>query len=264
MSAGYHIGFGADAIAGVEIALLSGDPDRARRIATEHLELERPLSTRRGLHSFIARTPGGLRVVSATSGMGAPSTSIVVNELAQAGIRHIVRVGTSGSIQPHVRAGSVVISRAALCRQGAADDVAPRGFPAAASPFWTLALVEAAQRQGADWHVGITASVDTFFEGQERTDTSFNKTLRRSLRGTIEAYRALRVLNVEMEAGTLFKQAAVYGLGVGCVCAIIAERTRAESVDPEVVARTEALAISTAIEAIDTIEPRWLAPHCRW
>ena len=260
----YHVGISPDDVAGIDVAVMSGDPERSARIAQDHLVLERQLSTVRGLNSYVARTPGGRRIVSATSGMGAPSTSIVVNELAQLGIRHIIRIGTCGSIQPHVLSGSLVISRAALCRQGAADDIAPTAYPAAASPFWTVALADAARSRGADWHVGLTASVDTFFEGQERTATSFNKALLRSQRGMIDEYQALRILNFEMEAGTLFKMASVYGLGAACICAVIAERVEAEDVSHEAKARAEVEAIGVAVQAIDAIDPAFLDQHHRW
>ncbi|MDQ3543565.1 MAG: uridine phosphorylase, partial [Actinomycetota bacterium] len=93
----YHIGFGAsDLPEGTTIALVSGDPGRSELIATEHLESMQVLSRNRGLDGFAARLPGGAPVVCATSGMGAPSMSIVVNELVQAGIHTIIRIGTSG------------------------------------------------------------------------------------------------------------------------------------------------------------------------
>jgi uridine phosphorylase len=260
----YHIGFGSADIAGIDIALLSGDPDRARRIAEEYLTLEKPLSTVRGLNSYVGKTPNGKRIVSATSGMGAPSLSIVVNELAQVGIRHIIRIGTCGSIQPHVLAGSIVISRGALTRQGAADDIAPAEYPAAANPFWTMALVDAARKLGADWHVGITASVDTFFEGQERADTSYNKSLMRSHIGMIDEYQALRVMNFEMEAGTLFKMANVYGLSAACICGVIAARVQSENISAEAKKKAEADAIKIAIAAVDGIDPAQLGEQYRW
>jgi uridine phosphorylase len=264
MSIFYHIGFGAEDVAGIDIALLSGDPERATRIANEYLSLEKPLSTVRSLNSYIGVTPGGRRIVSATSGMGAPSLSIVLNELAQSGIRHIIRIGTCGSIQPHVRSGSVVITRAALCRQGAADDIAPTVYPAAASPFWTTALAAAARKRGANWHVGLTASVDTFYEGQERWQSSYNPHLLRSHQGMIEEYQHLRILNFEMESGTLFKMANVYGLGAGCICAVIADRVEAESVSHEAKVTAEADAIHIAISAVDDIDPAWLGEDFRW
>jgi uridine phosphorylase len=197
-------------------------------VAEQYLADSRVLARNRGLDSFLARLPGGAPVVCATSGMGAPSLSIVVNELVQLGITTVVRIGTSGSIQDHVRIGSVVISSGSLCLQGAADDIAPAAYPAVADPFLTVTLAGAASRLGVDHHVGITASTDTFFEGQERSASSANPRLLRRLRGSIDEYRDLRVLNFEMEAGTLFKMGAVYGFAAACVCGIIAQRTEDE------------------------------------
>ena len=78
-------------------------------------------------------------------------------------------------------------------------------------------LAEAATAIDVPHHVGVMASVDTFFEGQERSESSANPRLLRRLRGMIEEYQALRILNFEMEAGTLFKMGAVYGFAAGCV-----------------------------------------------
>jgi uridine phosphorylase len=253
----YHIGFGRDDL-GEEpptLALLSGDPDRARSIAERHLRASRQLSENRGLNSFLGKLPNGRPVLSATSGMGAPSLSIVVNELVQVGIRTIIRVGTCGSIQPHVKPGSVVITSAALCRQGAANDIAPVEYPAAADPFLTVTLAQAARRLGVEHHVGITASVDTFYEGQERAESA-NPHLLRALRGITEEYRRLNVLNYEMESGTLFKMGSVYGFAAACVCGVIAQRTEGEQVALEAKATAVENAIRVAVEAANQVAGR--------
>jgi uridine phosphorylase len=249
----YHIGFGREDLPeATSIALLSGDPGRSELIATEHLSDGRPLARNRGLDSFLASLPGGRPVVCATSGMGAPSMSIVVNELVQVGIGTIIRVGTAGSIQDHVRTGSVVIGSGALTNQGAADDIAPPRFPAVADPFLTVALAAAAHALGVDHHVGVMASTDTFFEGQERSASSANPRLLRRLHGMIDEYHDLGILNFEMEAGTLFKMGVVYGFAAGCVCAIIAQRAEAE--EPRLDEKDAAIdrAIRVAISAADT------------
>jgi uridine phosphorylase len=191
------------------------------------------LSDHRGLNSYVGQLPNGRPVLAATSGMGAPSLSIVVNELAQVGITTIIRIGTTGSIQSYIKTGSVVITQAALCRQGAANDIAPVEYPAAADPFLTVALAQAAQALGVDYHVGITASVDTFYEGQERSATSANPHLLRSLHGMTDEYCRLRILNFEMECGTLFKMGGVYGFAAGAVCGVIVQRAQAEGVVQE-------------------------------
>lgn len=248
----YHIGFGSDDL-GIEPptgVLLSGDPERSEYIATAKLSNARVLSTNRGLTSYLADLPNGRPVLCSTSGMGGPSTSIVLNELAQIGLKTVIRIGTTGSIQPHVPAGAIVVSSSALSRHGAALDIAPPEFPAVADPFLTVDLVNAAKALGFDVHVGMTASVDTFFEGQERTATSANPNLQRWLRGITDEYRSLGILNYEMEAATIFKMASVYGLRAGCVCAVIAQRTEGENVVFAAKEGAVDAAIDTAVAAI--------------
>lgn len=249
----HHIGFGSGDLGSnpPTAVLLSGDPDRSEYIATEKLTNARVLSRNRGLTSFVADLPNGRPILCSTSGMGGPSTSIVVNELAQLPVKTIIRIGTTGSIQPHVPAGSIVISSAALSRQGAAIDVAPVEYPAVADPFLTVELAKAAERLGFESYVGITASVDTFFEGQERTSISANPTLQRWLQGITAEYRALGILNYEMESATLFKLASVYGLRAGCVSAVIAQRTEGENIVFAAKEGAVDAAIDTAIAAVE-------------
>jgi uridine phosphorylase len=250
----YHIGFGPSDLDGRNptLVLLSGDPNRSSHIANTHLTNVKVLSENRGLNSYVGDLPNGRAIVAATSGMGGPSTSIVLNELAQVGITTVIRVGTTGSIQARVKPGSVIISSAALRRHGAALDVTPVEFPAVADPFLTVHLAITASELTIDYHVGITASVDTFFEGQERTASSANPVLLRRLQGVTEEYRALGILNYEMEAATVFTLASVYGMRAACICAVIAQRTEGEQVVFE--AKDEAIqrAIAVAVAAANS------------
>ena len=68
----YHIGFGRADLgdAPPTVALLSGDPERARLIATQFLRGARALSENRGLNSYVGFLPNGAPALSATSGMG--------------------------------------------------------------------------------------------------------------------------------------------------------------------------------------------------
>ena len=258
----YHLGFGAaDLDPGTTIALLSGDPSRSEHIAADRLSGLRVLSRHRGLDAFAAKLPGGSPVVSATSGMGAPSMSIVVNELFQVGIRTVIRIGTSGSIQEHVRIGSVVIGSGALTNQGAALDIAPVEYPAVADPFLAVTLADAARRLGIDHHVGVMASTDTFYEGQERSSSSANPHLLRRLRGIIDEYHDLGVLSFEMEAGTLFKMGAVYGFAAGAVVAIIAQRNEAEAPDAGAIDAAVDNAIAVARCCCRRLVGPWLTPN---
>lgn len=244
----YHIGFSQDdlGVNAPKIVLLSGEPERSRYIAQTYLQNVKLLSQYRGLDSYLGNLPNGKPILVATSGMGAPSLSIVVNELVQVGIKQFIRIGTCGSIQPSVEVGSIVVSQAALCRQGAALDIAPVEYPAVADPFLTVALVEMARQLNIPCHLGITASVDTFYEGQERVESSANSSLQPWLNGITNTYRSLNILNYEMEAATLFKMAGVYGFAAACVCAVVAQRTVVE----DIVLSDKDLAVNRAIEVV--------------
>jgi uridine phosphorylase len=248
----YHIGFNQSdlGVPAPQTVLLSGEPERSHYIAHTYLQNVKLLSEYRGLNSYLGNLPNGKPILVATSGMGGSSLSIVVNELVQVGIKQFIRIGTSGSIQPTVPVGSIVVSQAALCRQGAALDIAPVEYPAVADPYLTVALVETARRLDIPCHLGITASVDTFYEGQERTESSANSHLQPWLTGITATYRQLNILNYEMETGTLFKMAGVYGFAAAGVCAVVAQRTESESViipDKDTAVRR---AIEVAVQSI--------------
>jgi len=250
----YHIGFsksdfGVDA---PETVLLSGEPERSQYIAHTYLQNVKLLSEYRGLNSYLGNLPNGKSILVATSGMGASSLSIVVNELVQVGIKQFIRIGTCGSIQPSVSVGSIVVSQAALCRQGAALDIAPIEYPAVADPYLTVALVETARQLGIQCHLGITASVDTFYEGQERTESSANSQLQPWLKGITATYRNLNILNYEMEAGTLLKMAGVYGFAAACICAVVAQRTEAETIVISDKDTTVQKAIEVAVKSLSS------------
>ena len=226
----YHLGFGCSDLPEASLpryALISGDPERTKLIA-EHSEvtLVKTLSKNRGLSSYLCLNADGSPFLSLTSGMGGPSLSIIINELCQLGcIDTVIRVGTCGAVQPHIQAGDIIISIAAVNHQGSARDIVGEGYPCVADPFLVVRLVETAKRLELPFHFGITASTDTFYEGQERIASSANKHLIRRNQGLIEELRHLNVLNLEMEAATLFAQANVYGFSAGCVTAVLAERS---------------------------------------
>ena len=100
------------------------------------------------------------------------------------------------------------------------------------------------------------ASTDTFYEGQERSASSANPHLLRRLRGMIDEYADLGVINFEMEAGTLFKMGTVYGFAAGAVVAIIAQRNDAEGPDVGAIDAAVGNAIAVAINAADAWSAR--------
>lgn len=219
MSTVYHLALGREDTEEARVALLPGDPDRVPKLASRLDPHCRPLARKREYNSYLAKVSGSPVLVTST-GIGGPSTSIAVEELAKLGVRTFVRVGTTGTIQDGLEVGDVVITSGAVRLDGASSHYAPIEYPAVADHEVVRALVDGALEVGARSRVGITASSATFYPGEERAD-SFGGYVLRAFRGSTEEWRRLHVLNYEMEAATLLTMCSALGLRAGCVTGVV-------------------------------------------
>lgn len=232
----YHIALSKDMIEGAEYVLLPGDPYRVESLAKAFDANATHLKSNREHTSYLANFHGQ-KVLVCSTGMGAPSTGIAVEELATIGLKYFLRIGTSGGIQSHINLGDIVISSAAVRLEGTSTHYAPLEYPAVSSFEFTGDLIQAAEKIKVPYHVGITASSDTFWPGQERHDNYSGYLLRR-FQGSMAEWRALNVLNFEMEAAALFVICDVFGLHSACLCGVIAKRDASEQVSLDTKAGT--------------------------
>jgi uridine phosphorylase len=105
------------------------------------------------------------------------------------------------------------------------------------------------------YHIGITASTDTFYQAQERAGPVWRH-VPQHLRGMTEEWRRLHVLNYEMESSTLLTLTSAFGLRGGCVTGVINTRATDETGEPitaEHLRLGEEHAIRVAIEAMERL-----------
>lgn len=257
----YHLALSEKTIAGAQYALLPGDPFRSALIAGAIAKChggmvpDRPLAHRREYCTYLMDICGA-KVLIASTGIGGPSTSIAVDELAQLGVHTFIRVGTTGAIQDSIEIGDVVITNGSVRLDGASRQYAPIEYPAVAHHEVLTALVDSANAVMPSlkhrFHVGITASTDTFYQGQERRE-SFLHYVPRAFQGLTEELRQLHVLNYEMESATLLTLCNAFGLRGGCVTGVIGNRTTAERITEHALRRGEEHAIQVAIKAMELL-----------
>ncbi len=232
--------------------MLPGDPARVSVIATTPpFRDAREVAFNREFRTWLGYLEDRPVLVTST-GIGGPSASIAVEELARLGVRVFLRVGTCGAIQPHMKAGDVVITTGAVRMDGASTHYAPLEYPAVADHVVTAALVEAAGRLGLPYHVGITCSSDTFYPGQEREDGFLGSVLRRFQGITVE-WRRLNVLNYEMEAATLLTMCSAMGLRAGCVTGVVDRHDAGGRIDRRALRKGEENAVRVAVEAMASL-----------
>ncbi|MCS6937422.1 MAG: uridine phosphorylase [Candidatus Bipolaricaulota bacterium] len=245
----YHLDLTEEQIQGARIALLPGDPARVEKIA-QRFSKSQPLAFHREFKTSLAYV-GETPVLVTSTGIGGPSTSIAIEELALLGVRTFIRVGTCGALQPTIKIGDVVITTGAVRREGASLDYAPLEYPAVAHYQIVHALQQAAQELQIPHHVGITCSTATFYPGQERTDSFSQYTLLR-LRGMTEEWQRLNVLNYEMEAATLLTICSALGMRGGCVSGVV-DRHGGTEIRPEDLRAGEQNAIQVSVRAVELL-----------
>jgi uridine phosphorylase len=245
----YHLNIDSEIIEGAAVALLPGDPGRVQALATTPpFERARELANKREYRTWIAyvgRTP----VLVTSTGIGGPSASIAIDELAQLGVRTFLRVGTTGAIQADIDIGTVIVTTGAVRLDGASTHYAPIEYPAVAHPDVVQAVMTAARDLGVPFRAGVSASCDTFYPGQERYD-SFSGYVPRRFQGITEEWRRLHVLNYEMESSTVLTLASAMGLRGGCVAGVVVNRARSENVTKADLEAGESNAVRVAVAAI--------------
>jgi len=227
----YHIGLSKKMVEGAEYVLLPGDPYRVESLAKSFDANAKHLASSREHISYLANFHGQ-KVLVCSTGLGAPSTGIAVEELATIGLRYFLRVGTCGGIQSYTNLGDIIISNAAVRLEGTSSHYAPMEYPAVASFEFTNDVINAAANAKVPYHVGITASSDTFWPGQERYDNYSGHLLRR-FHGSMKEWRALNVLNFEMEASALLVMCSAFGLHAACLCGVVVKRDNTEVISVE-------------------------------
>ncbi len=243
----HHLQLTSHDIENAVIALLPGDPFRVPIIA-EHLENANEVSHQREFRSYLGRLEQHPVLITSTW-CGGPSVSVCVEELAQIGVKIFIRVGSTGAIQSNIAVTDVIISNAAVRLDGASKSFAPIEYPAVSDLDVTFALRQGAIELDIPSHVGVTATTDTFYQGQERYD-SYSGFVPTHLRGQLQEWQSLKVLNYEMEAATLFTMCSTMGLKSGAVCGVAANRTLGELITTkEQFALCEQNAIRTAVRA---------------
>ena len=251
----YHLALKPDQVA--DTVIVVGDPGRVRRISEKFDHVEVQVSNR----EFLTHTGSinGRRITVLSTGIGVDNIDIVMNELdalrnvdlvercelEKQNPLDIIRLGTSGSLNPDLEVGSFVNSMYALGLDGVMH-------------FYDVDY-EADERElieeftsHVSWHLeGIRPYAvrsdkdmsglfqDGFFKGITATACGFYGPQGRKLRlnpafSEINermadfSFRGIPMANYEMESSALFGLGAALGHRCTTVCVIVANRLRNE------------------------------------
>ncbi len=189
-----------------ETILLPGDPLRAKWIAETFFENPVCFNKVREMYGYTG-TYQGKRVSVMGSGMGVPSISIYANELIKDyGVKNLIRVGSAGSYQKHVKIRDVVLAMATSSNSGL-NKIRFNGADYAPTASFSLfsKAIKAAETKNVPIKAGNVLSSDEFYNDN------------------LEDYKKwaeFGVLCVEMEAAGLYTIAAKHNVNALAILTI--------------------------------------------
>lgn len=177
-----------------ETVLLPGDPMRAKFIAENFLEDVVLYNTVRGMLGYTG-TFDGKRVSVQGTGMGIPSIGIYSHELiTHYGVKNLIRVGSAGAISNDLSLGDIVIASSASTDSNFMHQYNLPGIYAPTANYGLVnKLVESSRSVTDGVSVGNILASDIFYSDDP---------------DTMDKWRKMGVLAVEMESAGLFAQAA--------------------------------------------------------
>ena len=141
--------------------ILVGDPRRAE-LASTLLDEPRLVNSSRGLLIYTGKY-NGTEVTVATTGMGAPSAAIVLEELCNLGASAFIRVGSAGGVEPRLNSGDLVVATAAVREDGTSLSYLRPTFPAVSDVELLNIVVQSAKNIHPGVLSGIVLSHDAFY-----------------------------------------------------------------------------------------------------
>ncbi len=229
---------------GAKYAILPGDPGRTEKIAA-YLDNPKEIMFNREFRTFSGYLEGE-KVLVVSTGIGAPSAAICVEELAHIGVDTFIRIGTCGGMQLDVNPGDLVIASGAIRMDGTTREYLPLEFPAVADVDVTCALRDAAKKLNIPYHTGVVQAKDSFYSQHDPDSMGVSDELKSKWKAWIKG----GCLASEMESGALFIVSSVRRLHAGAVFHVVWNQEQAGSGMPtERVEDTDG-AVRTAVEAI--------------
>ncbi|WP_409304240.1 nucleoside phosphorylase [Peribacillus sp. SCS-155] len=189
-------------------ALLPGDPARVEEVA-KYLEQPKHLAFNREFKTISGRYKGIPLLVTST-GIGGASTGIAVEELKNAGVNVMIRIGSCGSLQEDIHIGELVIASGAVRNDGASDAYIERAYPAIPDAELLFHLIHAAKSADYKHYIGRIRSHDSFYTDRENE---------------IDAYWSKKgILAADMETAALFVIGGLRGIKTASILNVVVEK----------------------------------------
>jgi len=206
-----------------EYVILPGAPERTMKIAKDWEEVKEVASYRE--YKTVTGKYKDMEIGCTSTGIGGPSSEICLHELNTLGVHTCIRVGTTGCIVPEYDLGDLIIPVACYRKDGTSSAYIEPEFPAFANTYVVMALVEACERLGFRYGLGLDYTVGSFYVGQGRPLNEDGSGYWPSFADKIiPDLQSAGVTNIEMETSGQFVVGYLHGMRMGAILSVISNR----------------------------------------
>lgn len=203
--------------------ILPGAPERTLKIAKAWENVKEVASYRE--YKTVTGTYKGVELACTSTGIGGPSSEICLHELNTLGVHTGIRVGTTGCIVPQYDLGDLIIPVACVRKDGTSSAYVQPEYPAFANTYVVMALIEACERLGFSYGLGLDYTVGSFYIGQGRPlkedGSGYWPSFAEKLLPDLET---AKVTNIEMETAGQFVVGYLHGMRMGAILSVISNR----------------------------------------
>lgn len=238
--------------------LSGGSPGRIRKIA-DHLKNSEIQEGSRGM-TVVHGEYKDISVSAFPTGMGPASASIVVPEAIEAaeGPVTLLRLGTAGALQSHIKVGDLVISMGAIRDECTTAAAVGTEFPSVPDPELIPLFIAAAEKHGYNLGESLWTGITHVKDDLYFKETPHFSPSREIVEPRLKSYKRMGAVSSSMEFTVYTIMRDFYegrredSVSVGALLAIIAEAEEEESVeiDKETKKKQETDMIKTGLDVL--------------
>lgn len=190
-----------------DYVVFSGDPWRVEILAKmldepRHIAFNREFNTYTGFYN-------GLPVTVSSTGIGAPSAAIAMEEMYQCGMKVAVRMGTTMGLRDDLL-GKLIIPNGVMREEATSATYVPISYPAVADIALVNCMNKSVRQNGREHVNGLSCSMDGFYS--QMRESRLSRAMQTDIEATFTRLKTYNILAVDMESSCMLVLANLMGV----------------------------------------------------
>ena len=225
--------------------IFSGDPWRVE-VLKQYLDDPVKVAFMREFNTYTG-TYKGERITVSSTGMGAPTAAIAMEEMYECGMEVALRMGTVMSLQDDML-GHFIVPIGAMRREATSKTYVEESYPAVADIELVNTLNSTITDFGKKYLNGISCTMDGFYT--QMHDSKFSLECGRDMKPVFDQLKALHVSGIDMESSCMLTVGRLMGVRTAVLTVVTVLENLKKTLEGQDRVDAEDLLCRVALEAV--------------